>query len=326
MVDVYDATGSARVYASSTAPPIYLYWAPGGDTLSFIANDAESGIAWWIASDGDDARRVAGGQPFYWDWDPDGTVAVAHTGLTGEGARLAFLDPETGFAANDLAAPGLFQAPAIAPSRRWVAYGVVAPGPEARVEVVTYPRFAGEVFERSFRHAGFVAFGWNPVEDVLAVVSPEAPAQTWFGPLQLLDADEGFLEQAIDETVLAFFWSPDGRKLAYLTAAPRGGTRQVVELAQDAPVRLRLRIAYVDGTSIEQADTIAVFTPPATFLGQFLPFFDQYSRSHRVWSPGSDALVFPVLGPGGRSQVVRFGLDGDQRVLADGDMPFWNVR
>ena len=126
--------------------------------------------------------------------------------------------------------------------------------------------------------------------------------------------------------MLAFFWSPDGRKLAYLTTAPTGGTRQVAQNAQSAPARLRLRVAYVDGTTVTQTDTIATFTPPATFLGQFLPFFDQYARSHQVWSPSSDALVFPAAGPGGSAQIVRFGLDGVQRVLAEGDMPFWNVR
>ncbi len=91
---------------------------------------------------------------------------------------------------------------------------------------------------------------------------------------------------------------------------------------RDLP-RLALKVVDVfTGLSEE----IAIFEPTRSFVEQFLPFFDQYARSHRVWSPASDALVFSVLGPDGVGTVTRFGLDGSVTPLAQGEMPSYNVR
>ena len=73
----------------------------------------------------------------------------------------------------------------------------------------------------------------------------------------------------------------------------------------------------------EPAGLIAYLSP--LFLNQYLPFFDEYARSHRLWSPASDALVVPVL-EAGRSVLTVYGLDGSVRTLGPGDMPVWNVR
>jgi TolB protein len=60
------------------------------------------------------------------------------------------------------------------------------------------------------------------------------------------------------------------------------------------------------------------------FVSQFLPFFDQYALSHRLWSPDSSALVLPARVEGA-SQIMLFPADGGEpRPVAPGSMAFWS--
>lgn len=326
-VHVFEDEALREVYRSDEEKPIYLYWSPDGGALSFIATRAETGLGLWIAERSGDALLVASGNPFYWSWSPDSTSFLAHVGLTGDGARLAFGDRGgAGLAQEDLDPPGWFQAPGVAPSGRWIAYTVAAPGGQRRVVMMTHPQSREEPVRREFVHEGFAMLGWNPARDLLAVMAPSDPAPHWFGPIQLLHARDGFLELLVDEVALAFFWSPDGSKLAYVTPEPTEEVQQVVAPIYQGPVRLQLHVVYVDAPEGSRVRTLGSFTPSLAFVDGFLPFFDQYAQSHRVWSPASDALVLPAVGRDGVTRVTVFGLDGTQRPLARGDMPVWNVR
>ena len=44
-----------------------------------------------------------------------------------------------------------------------------------------------------------------------------------WGPLRLMDAETGDIRLLSAETVLAFFWSPDGRKIATISIPDEGG-------------------------------------------------------------------------------------------------------
>ena len=66
-----------------------------------------------------------------------------------------------------------------------------------------------------------LALAWNPQGDQLAFVAPPDSAETGsFGPLHLIDATTGAERVLVEDFVLAFFWSPDGRQIAYLTLRP----------------------------------------------------------------------------------------------------------
>ena len=389
LIGIFDGETSAEAYRSESEPPVYLFWSPDGTTLSFIASRAATGLGLWLAEAGRDARLVATGNPFYWAWDPASEALLAHVAFTGPGSRLAFVTAEGGISSANLDAPGWFQAPAISADGTYLAYATVAPGDVRRVVVATHPDVQGEQVRRELEHRGFAMFAWSPADDVLAVMSPAQPAPHWFGPIELLDADDGLLEPLVDDVALAFFWSPDGTKLAFITPAPasdmqrvvvveddglaralpsprgvtdgwtRGGWADIIasgvarrsapaaigqgmiagggradaplEQAQALPlqqgaVRLELGIVDLAAPRGERVRMLGTFTPSLAFVDQFLPFFDQYAKSHRVWSPASDAVVLPVVGIDGITRVTLFGMDGSQRPLARGDMPFWNVR
>ena len=331
----------AELYRSANEPPIYLYWSPGGETVSFTANrsgeDGGGTLGFHLAPLEGSSRLLATGNPFYWDWSADGESVFVHTGFVGEGARLEFLDvggvdAGTG-AAENLAPPGFFQVPGISPSGRFVAYAKRDELGGGRVVVRGNPRGDGadEAAEEAVRevpHQGLAALGWSPTEDVLAFSAPPAAARSFYGPVRLLDAETGELTTLADDLSVAFFWSPDGRYLAYLSPEVGGGggvasgpTEALVAL-QTQPQLPSLNVTVVEVPSGEVRLRTS-FLPTPLFLGQFLPFFDQYALSHALWSPESDALVLPTFETG-EPRLLVLPLEGEARTIAAGDTPFWS--
>jgi TolB protein len=141
--------------------------------------------------------------------------------------------------------------------------------------------------------------------------------------LRFIDAATGDLETVTDDTVLAFFWSPDGQYLAYFTPVrARGdGVARAGDEFYAQTGNILFDVLVVDVATLESRYLYS-FTPTQVFVGQFLPFFDQYALSHRVWSPDSDALALSVV-EDGRAQGAVVPLDGSPRLIAEGTMPFW---
>src|SRR6185436_3784206 len=128
--------------------------------------------------------------------------------------------------------------------------------------------------------------------------------------------------------VLAFFWSPNGRLIAYFKLAETVGMADNIALASPShnglptnghgparsaetqPTRLDLALWVVDVES-GRRQRLLTFQPPPLFVNQFMPFFDQYALSHRLWSPNSDALVLPLLAAE-TIQIVVVPLSGSQ--------------
>ncbi|MCB0241680.1 MAG: hypothetical protein KDH08_24320, partial [Anaerolineae bacterium] len=75
-----------------------------------------------------------------------------------------------------------------------------------------------------------------------------------------------------------------------------------------------------------QTQTLASFRPSDVFLGQFLPYFDQYALSHRIWSPASDALVLPMVDDRGEAGIYVVSMSGGAPLrISDGVMAFWSL-
>ena len=333
-VDVFDpATGTAaRVYERARETPIYHGWSPDGARIAVLANrpgglglhlvDARRTAA--EAADGD-GEPFAVGAPFYWDWTPSGERLLVHRNVLGPTAELGLTGLEAFEPAGTRAAPGAFQSPAVAPSGAWIAYASLDAGGTRRVVLERVDGVdRGETF-RELPHVGLTAFAWHPRRDQLALQRPLVDAPHSYGPIALLDAATGDLEALTDDVSLAFWWSPDGGTIAYLSpvpAGPGGGERQVAQRTQASAPRVALRVVDV-ATGLRRELGRVTLSP--LFQNQYLPFFDQYARSHRLWSPSSDAVVLPVM-EGNASVLTVFSLDGGVRVIGAGDMPAWNVR
>lgn len=319
-----DAAGFERRYVDTAAGPIYHGWSPDGARIALLTSGpGQLGLRLVDVAAGTDgaARLVAEGAPFYWDWSPDGGALLWHRNVLGDGAELALVPLDDALERRDVPAPGAFQSPAVSPSGAWLAYASRDGGDTRRVVL---ERLDGEGERRELTHTGLAAVAWHPRRDLVAIQRALVDGPHSYGPLVLIDAETGDLERLTDDLSIAFWFAPDGGTIAYLTpvagGAP-GSERQVLERVQALP-RFSLRVVDV-ATGLRRE--LAVVTPSLLFTGQYLPFFDQYARSHRLWSPQSDALVLPVM-VAGVSVIQVFGLDGSVSTLGSGDMPAWNVR
>jgi TolB protein len=322
-----------ELYYDRSDAPVYLYWDPSGERVSFIARfEDELGLYLADNSGAGESRLVATGQPIYWDWLQGSGRIIIHTGSPGADARLSLIDANSD-APESLPNPGYFQAPGVSWQSDYLAFAELDAA-EARWLVVRDARTGDE--ERT-PHLGLVAMGWSPSANQLAFISPNGldggSVTDFFGPLRLFDAATNEARTLAEETVLAFFWAPDGSKIAYLAPTGTGGNQvaQAVRRARFRPFafppaqheRLQLSLHIVDVATGENRRLLS-FRPSELFVRQFIPFFDQYGLSHSVWSPDSQAIVLPILDDETERIFVVDTESGGARPVAEGSIAFWS--
>ena len=113
----------------------------------------------------------------------------------------------------------------------------------------------------------------------------------------------------VSETVIAFAWSPDGSKLAYVTvtATELVWGWNVLDVETGATSRLAEFVASED-------------------MRVWLQFFDQFVYSHGIWSPDSRAIVFSGSVAGSGVGAATGAQQQDQIiVLTVGELPTLNA-
>jgi TolB protein len=322
-----DETGTdvQTLYQDPDDAPVYLYWSPDSSQLGFLAQQNRGELGLFIAPvSGDEVALQAVASPLYWDWSPTEDQILLHGNGSGPQADLLLMETGIGVTGIPIAQPGAFQTPAFSANGRFYAYAEEQSGGLSWLVVTDTrpPTLAPRRIEE--RHTGMVAMGWSPVADQLAYISGEHQGDGFHGALRLLDVDSGESRLLSSRQVAAFFWSPNGRFIATLTATAfddgiyangRVGLMQTHE-----PIILEL--AIIDVESGERTK-LTTFQPTTHFLLQFMPYFDQYARSHRLWSPDSAALVLPMV-IDNEMKVVVVGTNGRWQEIADGTMPFWS--
>ncbi len=267
------------------------------------------------------------GQPFYWDWSLDSSQLLIHTGLLDDDARLALVDNQG--RGVEIAQPGFFQAPGISNSGRFRAYAERGSSEESQLVIED---FAGKQY-LSETVTGKMALLWSPSEDLLAFSGPVTETSGDIGTLRLARPDDNQIDSLSHDEVLAFFWSPNGKNIAYITIAEQDfGSIQALsetgnrvlrsrKISQIREVNLNLWVVDVETKSRR---LVTKFTPSLTFVQQFLPFFDQYALSHRLWSPDSAAIVLPMINQGISHLAVVPVNGGDIRFISVGEIGFWS--
>ncbi|MDA0242290.1 MAG: hypothetical protein OT477_02645 [Chloroflexi bacterium] len=322
-----DEDESTAVPLFTTGTPIYLYWSPNGQRVSFIANHPR-GLALHIApADGQAASDVlTTGQPLYWQWLADNEQALTHA----SSGVLAYVDVTGMVNPLPLGGDGFFQAPALSADGRYLAYSdKAADESDGGRALFVYDNEPAQTLHQS-RHLGVLAMSWSPTAAQLAYTSPTENRPTSFGPLQLYDVATGASTVLVAERVLAFFWSPDGRQIAYLAVSNENNQQAKVgeqakaavqPIQQTDEIYLTLNVLEVATGGIRPLYT---FQPTRLFVNQFLPYFDQYALSHRLWSPDSQFVVLPVQGEA-TSEIVVVPIDGRAPIpVAAGLSAFWS--
>jgi TolB protein len=269
-VVVVDGEGQPIAEHPIPTPVIYLSWSPTG-ALAWLRNDAARGLAFEAV--GPNGETLADeGAPFYFAWSPDGAEVLVHVGSDRLDSLSFERDPvpvgET---------PGAFPAPwwtedgkiyltQDATGQRLITDDGSGPTPVARVRgSAQFGASGSRVAIRSFDPEGS---GLAASLQEIPLVPPDR--------LTVLDTDTGTLTDVAGPRTIAFFWSPTGDRLL------------VLEAVGDEAGTVRWVVWSPEGTT-----AYSEFFPEDSWVRDFLPFFDQYAQSVRLWAPDGSAFAFP---------------------------------
>ncbi|KPV50289.1 hypothetical protein SE17_27785, partial [Kouleothrix aurantiaca] len=205
-------------------------------------------------------------------------------GHTVQGGRMSLFQPGQDMAHPLLGDPGFFQAPAWALDGQHFFYVAQPPfgKPDPTIEdvksdIMRVTAAGKDPIKLASEAKSDLRIIRSPVSDQIAYMVVGIDG---YGPLKLVDGAGGearTLSQT-DQHVTAFFWSPDGKQIAYLThdgEFDAGGKRawHIVDTA---------------------SGTVRSFEPfqPSDALIGLQSFFDAYTFSFSPWSPDSTRIAY----------------------------------
>jgi Tol biopolymer transport system component len=322
-----DAEGKNLVeaYSSDTHVPIYLSWSPDSSKVTFISSiTGGNGLVFnMVPAAGGETTVLDVGSPYYWDWLPDSSGVVVHTGgpqsLNPE-ARLALLTLTDGVVEDTLnLSPALFQAPALSPDGSKL---LVAIEENDSNKLVVTDRLGQVEREVADLEANSVASLWSPDGNCFAYLAGDLSQGLTQGKLTFVELGEELKSVEADhDGVVAFFWSPDAKQVAYfvlVTSQPEEG-----ENVEPGGYFFRL---YVGDPATGKSNLIASYVPTQDFL-RTIPYFDQYAQSSTIWSPDSQNLVVSAFLGDGTPGIFVVPASGvtDPRFLQEGTVGFWSA-
>jgi TolB protein len=272
------STGSSRTVYHSDFPglvadgsPHYLYWSPDSRNLSFLASTPE-GLTLYITDTATDNSQIGveRGAPLYYSWSGDGRSLAVHIG---EDVKL-LRELSDHVSGEVLAtAPG-FRVPAFSPDGQWLAYVNQTESGNAlfmvQVDDLDHPTRLTSV-------GAFSAFMWSPTGEELAVADQTSSNMAAFQRLRVVSAGSGQERVVTEDSLLAFYWSPDGRRIAWVG----------LEREQQT---FEWKVSSIVPGAIGEGRSLFKFHPSGEVF-TMLSFFDQYAYSHSPWSPDSSHLV-----------------------------------
>ena len=314
-------------FTSQDFQPFYLSWSPNSQSIAFLGSDATTGALgqYLVAAAGGTSKFISSGQPYYWDWSPDNRTMIVHIGgarSENPGARLAFIGANSSIPNQALdEKPGFFDAPAWSPTGDGVALAIQN---DAGDNELVLAGEDGKVKKVLTSLSGPVTFAWSPkgLQLAYAAYDPTGSAPT----IRLVVLDSSHPDQTDQVTqgnVVAFFWSPDGRKIAYFIGGSQAPSASTVQTVAQTTASAELD-AWVFDRASKTTKKVATFTPTDSFQ-QIFAYYSQYQRSDTIWSPDSKSLVLSIVDSAGANAIYTVGADGSHfQKIANGDLAFWS--
>ena len=333
VVVVFDATAAGAtppepkvVFQRPSAAPFYVYWTPDSKSVSFLVNENDKLSLRVAPADGSapldgsgKGSLVRSGDPLYFDW-LDADRLFAHIGTGSEGF-LGEIGTDGTLKGTSVKRPGDFRAGIVSPDNESIAFVRGAIGGAG--EVVVANRDGSN--EHAMTVYGQTALTFDPKGGSVASIASateDTVAGFPLGPLKLLDASSGDVRTLVDGSVVAFWWSPDGKTIAAMRVQPSIASASASPApSQEPDTEVRLIFADVaTGKTLSQP----IIRPAERFVTSLLTYFDQYALSHRLWAPDSSSILIPEVDEAGNTHVLVRYADGSDPIQLDGDFAFWS--
>ena len=310
LTKVYDNEPRSSPIIAENAPH-YMYWSPNSKNLAFIASTL-SGLTLYIHTSSQPNTTVSDEGPLYFRWAEDNRSLLIHvrdilvTAAAPFGNTLLELAPMNPiFRAPDLSSNGQ---QAVYMSNVDQGYGLLVGDPNVAA-----------TFQQLESVGGNAALLWSPAGDSIAVADSESPGDRVHNRLRIIASDGSGSRTLVEEPLAAFFWSPNGEKIAYVA----------IDTQEQSLV---WKIVPTEGGEPWE---LVRFAPSAELL-TMIGFFDQYAHSHSLWSPDTTQLVF--AGESGRETagtnsatpnvssiyVINTEPGSLPRKIASGSLAFWS--
>ncbi len=330
-----DLTAPKLLYQARNEGYTYSYWSPadcaigeGCRDLALLLTRPSASFKVEILRQteiGSELRETSTGAPFYFSWSSDGQQMLWYR----NNRLLSYFDVETSAITDLDERPLFFQAPAWSPVDERAAVTLLAEDEQSTTLTILEPD--GSMVPLRTGLQGLTNFSWSPDGRYIGYRLLTADGIT---AVQVIDSTTGeSVAFSGEQNVIAFFWSPDGSKLAYLTPNLSGGVQRgqtISNMEQVQGQRFSL-VWHVLEVETNQNRFLTNFEPTDTML-YLLGYFDQFSQSHRVWSPDSRHLVY--------GEVIRTGQNPVQQIalldtlveqptsvsVANGEIGIWSYR
>jgi Tol biopolymer transport system component len=300
-----DSVSYLPAFTSTEDTFTYAYWSPGDcadsncrDLALLFTLPEQRGLALRLIRDQGDtftSSVVGRAVPFYYSFAPDGRRMLWHR----YGNRLDIYDIKAQQVCTTLEdVPGRFASPMWSPVDDRLLFGVVNDDP-AQTDLVVAEGAQRRTLVKGIE--GGLAFAWSPDASKIAYTAAN-------GKVTVIDSRSGEIFAAGNYTnTVAFFWSPQGDRIATIRLnrtlpglstqySPNGHTT-------GASLQQATLSWVVMDAATGQSSTLAEFFPTRDMI-YYLNFADQFSRSHRLWSPDGRYVVYATADSEGNNRVM----------------------
>jgi len=316
------------VYNNPNSSPFYLYWAPDSQTITFLAQEGRSMAMRQTDVNGSE-RLLGEGAPFYWVWSPRSDKLLMHVGgdrSVSEQANISIVENGNEAVRIELnLAPGRFQAPVWSADGSYFYY--VAENSDGGESI--FKTNADTLAQKPLTSVSGVSYmALSPDDQHLAYLEIERNDGVPFGSAYIINTDGSQLRLLTDRFVGSMYWSPNGRKLAVLTADFDEKSRPTAKIdGLASPLRQQIIFRWwIYDLDTKGFEPLISFVPTSDFF-QTVPFFDQYHLSLTFWSPDSRYFVVTKRndeGSDGTVWVVDTTGQEESRQIGEGRLAVWS--
>ncbi len=262
-------------------------------------------------------RFVDYAAPFYYSFSPDGSQIL----WVQSASKIGIYDIEAGKQVKTLDdVPGQFNAPMWSPTDSRLLFGRQSSDGQ-KTDIVIAEGDKRQVLLQN--QDSPVSFAWSPDSKLVASVAG-------FGKLVVTDSSTGNVVASADQAnVVAHFWSPQSDRVAYVVAGQNPPPIEARLVRSNGHQSSQLPVGglawYILDVKTGQSQLLAHFDPSRD-MAYYLSFFDQFARSHNLWSPDGRFLAYSATDLAGHPSVYLLDTHGNgspMRVAA-GSFGVWS--